>query len=425
MYQSLRTVPHDLKEVADVFQLSGWQRFWRVEVPFSMSSLLWNMMMSMSASWFFVVLSEAISVSDQSILLPGIGSYIAVAIQQADMHAVGYAIVAMFIVILIYDQLIFRPLVKWSEKFRFEEEPSERSDTSWLLSMLRRTVLVNAFAKLWNHFVEWFVSLPLFKADIHYLDQESPHPWEPLLNWLWPLLLCLMLIGGLSYLTQFVLSHLSWDEVMHVFFLGLITGTRVIALIIISSAIWIPIGVWIGQRPNVAQTVQPIIQFLAAFPANLIYPIVVLNILYFHLNVEIWVTPLMILGTQWYILFNVIAGASSIPKDISQVAQNLQVKGWQWWNRIGLPSIYPYFITGAITAAGGAWNASIVAEWVSWGSTTLHATGLGEYIHHYTNVGDFPRIALGTSMMCFIVVTFNRLLWRPLYRHAESRYTLS
>lgn len=424
MYQSLRTVPSDLIEVSDVFQLSGWQRFWRIEVPFSMSSLLWNMMMSMSASWFFVVLSEAISVSDQSILLPGIGSYIATAIQQADMHAVFYSIVTMFFVILIYDQLVFRPLIKWSEKFRFEVEPSERSDTSWVVSMLRRTVLLGIVAKFWRRFVEWFVGLPLFKAKVQYLDHETEGTARSVFSWLWPLTLILIVSLGFAYLLHFVLTYLGWREIFHVFLLGLCTSVRVISLIVLSSLIWIPIGVWIGQRPRVAQIIQPIIQFLAAFPANLIYPIVVIYILYFHLNVEIWVTPLMILGTQWYILFNVIAGASSIPKDIYQVAQNLQIHGWQWWKRIALPGIFPYFITGAITAAGGAWNASIVAEWVSWGNTTLHATGLGEYIHQYTNAGDFPRIALGTGMMSILVVLFNRIIWRPLYRFAEARYSL-
>lgn len=423
MYQSLRTVPHDLKELSDVFRLSGWQRFWRIEVPFSMSSLIWNMMMSMSASWFFVVLSEAISVSDQNIHLPGIGSYIATAIDQADMHAVFYAIMTMLIVILIYDQLIFRPLVNWSEKFKFEIEPSEVSRTSWFMSLLHRTVFLSTVGRWWNRFVEWFVAFPFFKFEHRYIDYAPSEKSNRWLQLLWSAGIATALAIGLSVLFHFVLTYLDFKEVMHVLVLGMATALRVIALIIISSLIWIPVGVWIGQRPQVAQIIQPIIQFIAAFPANLIYPIVVLGILYFHLNVEIWVTPLMILGTQWYILFNVIAGATNIPKDIYQVAQNLHVKGWLWWKRVALPGIFPYFVTGAITAAGGAWNASIVAEWVSWGNTTLRATGLGEYIHQYTVVGDFPRIALGTVMMSMIVVIFNWMIWRPLYRMAESRYS--
>jgi len=178
----------------------------------------------------------------------------------------------------------------------------------------------------------------------------------------------------------------------------------------------------VGLRPRWSQKIQPIIQFFAAFPANLFYPLFVIAIVRYRLSVEIWVTPLMILGTQWYILFNVIAGASTIPRELYAVADNFGVKGWQWWKRLALPGIFPFYITGAITAAGGAWNASIVAEWVSWGNTTLEATGLGEYIHAGTIAGDFPKIALGTAMMCIYVLAFNHLIWRPLYRLAEERF---
>ena len=200
---------------------------------------------------------------------------------------------------------------------------------------------------------------------------------------------------------------------------------RVIVLIILSSLVWIPVGVWIGQRPGLAQKIQPVIQFAAAFPANLFYPLFVIAIVTFKLNVEIWVTPLMILGTQWYILFNVIAGASMIPRDLCLVADNFGVKGCQWWIRLALPGIFPFYITGAITAAGGAWNASIVAEWVSWGNTTLKATGLGEYIQASTIGGDFPKIALGTAMMCLYVLLFNHIIWRPLYRVAQERFNMN
>ncbi len=195
-------------------------------------------------------------------------------------------------------------------------------------------------------------------------------------------------------------------------------------MIILSSLIWIPLGVWIGLRPRWVQKIQPLIQLAAAFPANLFYPLFVIAIVRFHLNVQIWVTPLMILGTQWYILFNVIAGASRIPRELYLVADNFEVKGWLWWKRLALPGIFPYYITGAVTAAGGAWNASIVAEWVSWGNTTLKATGLGEYIQSATHDGNFPQIALGTTMMCLFVLAFNHVLWRPLYRLAETKFNL-
>ncbi|MDP1603508.1 MAG: ABC transporter permease subunit [Legionella sp.] len=424
-YQSLKTIPHDLQEASAMFQLSAWQRFWKVEVPFSMSGLLWNMMMSMSASWFFVVLSEAIAVAHQDIRLPGVGSYIALAIENKDLHAVGYAIVTMVIVIFLYDQILFRPLIAWSEKFKMEQSPDEEEYQSWLIDLLRGSQLMkrfsNYFAVLKDHFV-----------NAHWLSKRGPSIVKEVngrrqkhIDWLWNTLLLLAIVSGGWLLGEFILAELKVSDILHVMLLGAATGTRVIVLIIISSLIWIPVGVWIGLRPRIAQKIQPVIQFVAAFPANLFYPLFVIAIVQFHLSVEIWVTPLMILGTQWYILFNVIAGASTIPRDLYLAADNLGLKGWVWWKRLALPGIFPFYITGAITAAGGAWNASIVAEWVSWGDTTLKATGLGEYIQASTIAGDFPRIALGTGMMCLYVLAFNHIIWRPLYRLAEERFNFN
>lgn len=424
-YQSLKMLPHDLQEAAAIFQLSAWQRFWKVEVPFSMPGLVWNMMMSMSASWFFVVLSEAISVSHQNIRLPGVGSYIAVAIERHDLHAVGYAILTMVIVIFLYDQIFFRPLIAWSEKFKMETSPDEDESQSWLIDLLRNSQLIKRFGKGVGLLKEQFVNFHwLGKKNASMITrvdlQRQKH-----LNWFWNTLLFALIITGGWLLLQFILAELKVSEIIHVFALGAATGARVVVLIILSSLVWIPVGVWIGLRPRIAQKIQPAIQFAAAFPANLFYPLFVIAIVRFHLNVEIWVTPLMILGTQWYILFNVIAGASTIPRDLYLVADNFGLKGWLWWKRLALPGIFPFYITGAITAAGGAWNASIVAEWVSWGSVTLKATGLGEYIQASTLAGDFPKIALGTGMMCVYVLAFNHIIWRPLYRLAEERFNFN
>lgn len=421
-YQSLKTLPEDLKEAAAMFQLSAWQRFWKVEVPFSMSGLLWNMMMSMSASWFFVVLSEAIAVAHQEIRLPGVGSYIALAIEQRDLHAVGYAILTMVIVIFLYDQILFRPLIAWSEKFKMEPSPDEEEYQSWLIDLIRRSRLINRFGKIKNSIKDQFVNVSWLRNKGIKATKEIDFRRQKHLDWLWNSLVLLVILAGGWLLMNFILTEVKAHEIFHVFLLGAATGLRVIILIIISSLIWIPVGVWVGLRPRLAQKIQPIIQFVAAFPANLFYPLFVIAIVRFNLSVEIWVTPLMILGTQWYILFNVIAGASTIPRDLYLAADNFGVTGWQWWKRLALPGIFPFYITGAITAAGGAWNASIVAEWVSWGNTTLEATGLGEYIHASTIAGDFPKIALGTAMMCLYVLTFNHLIWRPLYRLAEERF---
>lgn len=421
-YQSLRMVPEDLKEAARMFHLSPWQFFWRVEVPFSLPGLLWNTMMSLSASWFFVVASEAISVSNQAILLPGIGSYIAVAIQQANLQAVGYAIMAMLIVILIYDQLIFRPLLSWSDRFHFYSGPEEEGSSSWVLNLLKRTRFMRVISQWIGIGMGYLFNANLFKkTPVEEAVSQKVHRY---LNYVWFLLFLGFVFVSVLMLFFFIRTEISWHEIVHVFGLGCLTALRVVILIFIASLIWIPIGVWVGLRPKATQIVQPLAQFLAAFPANLVFPIVVLLIIRFHANVEIWLTPLMILGSQWYILFNVIAGASSVPKDLYQVADNFGLKGWLWWRRLILPSIFPYFITGAITAAGGAWNASIVAEVVSWGNTKLEATGLGAYITQYTTLGDFPRIALGTSVMCIFVLMFNRFIWRPLYQFAEERFQL-
>jgi NitT/TauT family transport system permease protein len=223
---------------------------------------------------------------------------------------------------------------------------------------------------------------------------------------------------------SFIHGEVGLREVLHVVLLGLATLTRVIVLIALAALVWVPVGVWIGLRPRLARRVQPIIQFLAAFPANLFFPIVVSAIVVYHLNPEIWLSPLMILGTQWYILFNVIAGTLALPNDYQLVAGNFGVRNILWWRRLVLPGIFPAFVTGAVTASGGSWNASIVAEIAKWGDTTLRATGLGAYIAEMTEKGDFPRIALGITVLCLYVLLFNRLLWRRLYNLAEERLRL-
>jgi NitT/TauT family transport system permease protein len=424
-YQSLKMIPYDFQEAAAMFQLSAWQRFWKIEVPFSMSGLLWNMMMSMSASWFFVVLTEAIAVSHQEIRLPGIGSYISLAIVQKNLHAVGYAIVAMVIVIFLYDQILFRPLIAWSEKFKMEQSADQEEYQSWLIDWMRGSKLMKKVNVFFQAIKDRFINAKIMRGyglqairDVDYKKQQHR-------DWIWNSIVLIAIVSGSFFLLQFILAEVALREVGHVILLGAVTAIRVIVLIILSSLIWIPIGMWIGQRPKLTQAIQPIIQFAAAFPANLFYPLFVIAIVRYHLNVEIWVTPLMILGTQWYILFNVIAGASIIPRDLVLAADNFGVTGWLWWKRVALPGIFPFYITGAITAAGGAWNASIVAEWVSWGQTTLKATGLGEYIQASTLAGDFPKIALGTAIMCLYVLLFNHTIWRPLYRLAQERFGYS
>lgn len=419
-YQSFRTVPSELVEAAKVFQLSGWQRFWRLELPFSMPSLLWNMMMSMSGGWFFVVASEAISVSNQTIKLPGIGSYIALAIEQQNLHAIGWAIAAMLIGILLYDQLFFRPLISWADKFRFEESSSATAQDSWLLTWLHRTSWVENIAKKLEHLLQ--NSFVLFRQTYDGTSAKArPNKQSLTSERVWDAVIAAGVFYALWLLIHFIHSEVGWSEAGHVFILGLYTLFRVVILIFLAALIWIPIGVWIGLRPNISSKVQAIAQFMAAFPANLMFPVAVVMIVNFRLNPDIWLSPLMILGTQWYLLFNIIAGTSAIPTELRYAAQNLGLGGWLKWRRYLLPAIFPSFVTGAITATGGSWNASIVAEYVTWGRTTLKAHGIGSYIAEMTAIGDFPRIALGIGIMCIFVMGFNHFIWRRLYRIAENR----
>ena len=423
LYQSFRTIPTDLEEAATVFRLSKWQRFWRLEVPFAMPGLLWNMMMSMSGGWFFVVAAEAISVSGHDIKLPGIGSYISLAIQQQNLAAIGWAILTMLIGILLYDQLLFRPLVAWADRFRFDAMSSEREPQSWLLDLLRRSEWVKALlertAALAERTLSWGAERTRPTASNS--NGFARFPWW---NRVADVIIILAALAAVVHILQFVRSEVGWAEVGHVLWLGFLTMTRVILLIALAALIWVPIGIRIGLNPNVARIAQPVAQFMAAFPANLMFPLAVMLIARFSLNPEIWLSPLMIFGTQWYILFNVIAGATGIPTELRLAARNFGLRGWLLWKRFLIPAVFPNLLTGLVTAAGGSWNASIVSEYVTWGDRTLVATGLGSYIAEMTSKGDFPRIALGIVVMSLFVVGFNRLLWNRLYDIAQERTRL-
>ena len=422
VYQSLRTVPSELIEAARMYHLSPWRRFWRLEVPHAIPSLVWNMMMSVSGGWFFVVASEAITVAGQTIMLPGIGSYIATAIVRRDLAAIGYAVLVMFVVILLYDQLLFRPLLAWSRKFQADPSADEDNVRPWFLIVLQRARvfdLVQAGVLAANRIIDSaLAALARWRAPP---IERQP---RPKLELVFDIALLGLAAAAAVWIVAFIRETVDLAEIGWVFLLGLATATRVLVLIGLASLIWVPIGVGIGLRPHLADRVQPIVQFLAAFPANLFFPAAVVLILRFRLNPEIWLSPLMILGTQWYILFNVIVGTTALPLELRRAAQNLGVRRLLWWRRVILPAIFPAYVTGAVTAAGGSWNASIVSEIVQWGDTTLTANGIGAYIARTTAEGDSSRIALGISVLCLYVLAFNRLLWRRLYDLAAERLRL-
>jgi len=419
-YQSLKTVPRDLDEAARAFGLTPWQRFWRLEAPYGAPALIWNMMMSMAGGWFFVTASEAFTVGATNVNLPGVGAYIAAANDKQDYGAIGWAILTMAITILIFDQLLFRPLVAWAEKFHIELTASADPPRSWVLDIVRRTRLMARVGRPIGGALRSLASLRI--------DARLPRAPEltggaqRTFDVVWLALVLVLVVFAAQQIFAFISRELTWADLGHAVMLGLFTLIRVVVLIALASLVWTPIGVWIGMRPKIAERVQPIAQFLAAFPVNLLYGLVVAGILFGHLSANVFLSPLMILGTQWYILFNVIAGASAFPTDLKQAAESFGVKGWLWWRTVIGPGILPYFVTGALTASGGAWNASIVSEVVSWGHTHLRAAGLGAYIADASNAGDMPRVILGVAVMSAFVVALNRTVWRPLYALAERKY---
>jgi NitT/TauT family transport system permease protein len=420
-YQSLRTVPYELREAADSYHLTPWMRFWQLELPFGMPPLIWNMMMSMSGGWFFVVLAESFTVGPKTVTLPGVGSYVALAIEQRNLHAIGWAILTMAIVILIYDQLLFRPLIAWVDRFQVQQEADADAPESWALKMMQRSRIIAALSSLFYAAVRWTsrarppgpLDRPARKASSHRYDKY------------WFTLVIIIVAVAAWHLVRVLVAHTTLREAGAVCGLALITLLRVAVLIALASLIWVPIGVWVGLRPRATQIIQPIAQFLAAFPNNLLFPLVVMGIVEWKLNPDIWLSPLMILGTQWYILFNVIAGAAAMPGELRYAAQNFGVRGWLWWRKVALPGVLPFYVTGAITASGGSWNAAIVAELATWGTTTVKAHGLGTYIAEATTAGDYHRIVLGIVTMCLFVITLNRLFWRPLYYYAERKFRLT
>ena len=420
LYQSLKTVPRDLVEAARLYRLNAWQRFWKLELPYAAPGLLWNAMMSMSGGWFFVVAAEALTVAGQQVSVPGVGSYIAAAIAAKNLGAIGWAILAMVAVILLYDTLLFRPIVAWADKFRLDNTVSVDAPRSFVLDFLRRTRLT-----------QWLARIPavLWEASIRLLPPVSasrrpPRPMSPWADRVFFVLIGLLSAGLLGALFFVLPRDFGWPQVGHVMLLGLITALKVFALAGLSALVWVPVGIWIGLRPRWASVAQPVAQFLAAFPANLLFPLVVVAIVHWDLNVNVFTAPLMILGSQWYILFSVIGGASALPSDLREAGRNLGLRGWLLWRRLYLPAVFPAFVTGALTASGGAWNASIVAEVVSWGSHTLVATGLGAYITEATQSGQTLRVGLGVGVMALYVIGINRLVWHRLYQIAATRVRL-
>ena len=428
-YHSLVTIPEDLREAASVYRLNRWQRFGTVELPSSAIGLIWNSMMSFGGGWFFVAQSEAISVLNKNIKLPGLGSYMAAAVEQGNTRAAVYAIVAMIATIVIIDQLFWRPLVAWAEKFKMEQTAAGDAPRSWMLDFLRGSSLVRVAVARAGEMASRSsqVASTAIADAAEQFKRRAPAPVLPSLRiGLW--LVIAAGVGLLAYdlvgVSRQIRTELTRSQILDVVGLGMLTLLRVAAMTVIATAIWTPIGVWIGLRPRVARYAQPLAQIAASFPVNMTFPFVVGLFIALDLPMDVGSIFLMALGTQWYILFNVIAGAMAIPSDLREAAKLFGLSRWRLWKTLIIPAIFPFWVTGAVTATGGAWNASIVAEVATWGKQKLVAHGLGAYIAQVTEKGDQPAIYVSIAVMATFVVVINRTFWRRLYDLAERKYRL-
>jgi NitT/TauT family transport system permease protein len=422
LYHSLRSVPRELDEMATLYRLSRWERFTRLELPVSAIGLVWNGMMSFGGGWFFLAASEAISVLNRQYTLPGIGSYVAAAVAAKDLKALGWAILTMIALILVIDLLFWKPLVTIADRYKVELSAGEER-RFWLVDLWRSSSLTHHVALLIEpllHMVDRTLSR-VTAVPRTARQAGTSRAGDIVYN----AVLTVVTIGLLVAAVRFVLGEVGIREVGHAAVLGLTTGSRVIALLIFSTVVWTPVGVAIGFSPRLSRIAQPIVQILASFPANFLFPFATLGFIKLGVSLNWGSMLLMALGAQWYLLFNVIGGAQSIPNDLREMAMSIGLRRSREWRALIGPGIFGSWVTGAITGSGGAWNASIVSELVSWGNTTLKADGLGAYISEATSKGDWPRIVLGVGLMSIFVVGLNRLVWRPLYEMAESKYRLS
>jgi NitT/TauT family transport system permease protein len=416
-------VPEELNEAAHMFHHNAWQRFWRIECPYSMPGLLWNTMVSQSAAWFAILATEAIPVKTNTVELPGVGAFMAEALTQANASAVIWSVVALILNIILLDQLIFRPLVRWVHKFKYEDTASKNGNTSWFYSLIRHSHSSIYMTRGLEKFANWWVyGLPRLcvKLRINLFVTFSTRG-SLLISRLWYLLV----IFACAYYGYLLWEFLPKADIWRMPILMSYTAFRVFMAMALSIVIFVPLGVLIGLNDRLVAFFQPIIQVLAALPANLFYPLVAILLIAHHQSLSIWSIFLIMLGTQWYILFNVIAGVSTLPHNLLEASRMFHLRGWLWWRRFMIPAVFPYIVTGIISAAGGAWNAAIASELITWGTMTKQATGLGAFIAETSANNELAQAALGCTVMCFMVALCIIFVWKPLYKIAETKYKIS
>lgn len=430
LYHSLMTIPRDLQEAADMLHLNWWQRLRRLELPAAAIGLIWNGMMSFGGGWFFLAASEAITVLNVDVHLPGVGSYLAAAVDAGDMGAILYAMVTMLVMIVLVDQLFWKPLTVWGQRFKLENSADPNPPESIVFNLMQRSQLL-----AWS---EKHILTPVGRRVDSFMDglaRSTENAAASLRQscrgrgWHWGgsgllVLAAFYLLYQPSREAFQMLYEMGGMEILQVLQLGFYTLLRVLAALFLALLWTLPVGVWIGLRPRLSSQLQPLIQIMASFPANMVFPFFTVLFVRWQVDIEYGSVLFMLLGTQWYILFNVIAGAAGIPNDMQEAGRIFKIRGWARWKRIILPAVFPQLVNGLMTAAGGAWNASIVSELVSWRDTDLAASGLGAYISQATAAGDWPEIVVGILVMCIFVTGINRLVWGRLCRLAETKYHL-
>jgi NitT/TauT family transport system permease protein len=423
-YASLKGIPRELDEAARLYRFSEWQRFTELELPFAAIGLVWNSMMSVAGGWFFLMACEMFVLGSRDFRLPGLGSYLQVAAGAGDTRAIVWGMTAMIAVIVLLDQLVWRPAIDWSDKFKFETVEGA-APQSFVLTVLRRSGVLAAFYRRAINPVEERVT-HAFAAKKIAARAETPPSEKNIKKWFARAIGAAILIAmaWLAYRALATIAHLGGRELIFLTRDAGFTFLRVnVALIL--GALWaVPVGVWIGTTPRVAKIAQPLVQIAASVPATALFPVLLLLLIRAGGGMGIAAMALMLLGTQWYILFNVIAGAMAIPTDLKEASSVFRFTRWERWRRLILPAIFPYLVTGMLTASGGAWNASIVAEYFHFQGKILFVRGLGAAISRATDSGNLPVLLAATMVMSVIVVTVNRTLWQRLYRLAATRFKL-
>ncbi|MGD0428602.1 MAG: ABC transporter permease subunit [Candidatus Acidiferrales bacterium] len=422
-YSSLKSIPLEMREVAEIYRWSWWQRFTQMELPYSIIGLVWNSMMSVAGGWFFLMACEMFTLGDRDLRLPGLGSYLQTAANAGNTRAIWWGMGVMIGIIVVIDQLVWRPVIAWAEKFKFEQVESTDAPTSPVLDLLRSSRILPFFSRLTFQPAREYLSLHFARS---HAATGVGRASRGIFHWLTRLMLAALLAGVAYESVKMVmlLTHLTREELRSIFLGAGATFLRVAFTLFLAGLWTIPVGILIGLKPKLSAIAQPIAQVAASVPATALFPIILLVLIRAGGGLGIGSIMLLLLGTQWYILFNVIAGAIAIPTDLKEVCSVFRFGRTERWRELLLPGIFPFLITGFVTASGGAWNASIVAEYFKFRGHTYLTTGLGAVISNATDTGNTRVLLAATILMAAMVVTINRLVWRRLYQLASTRFRL-